>query len=197
MFRLIETIRLENGDFDNLEYHQRRINLSLQNLFSSFRAIELKTLLDNSNPPSSGLFKCRLTYDERKHQLEYEPYTIRAITSLKVVEANTIMYPFKYSDRSMLNILFSKREEADDVLIVKNGMVTDTSYANIVFKREDQWITPANCLLKGTMRQYLLDSKKIKEEVILSIDVRTFEKFKLINAMLRWEGAEVDTINII
>ena len=83
------------------------------------------------------------------------------------------------------------------MLLVRNGMITDTSYSNIVFRREGEWITPSFCLLKGTMRQYLLDNGKIREEQIAVKDLPRFEKFKLINAMIGWDGEEVNVSNIV
>lgn len=44
-------------------------------------------------------------------------------------------------DRTQLDELFSKRENCDEVIILKNGIVTDTSIANIAIFYENTWIT--------------------------------------------------------
>jgi 4-amino-4-deoxychorismate lyase len=78
------------------------------------------------------------------------------IESLKLVEDNTISYRHKYSDRSHLLELMNMRGDCDDILIVKDGYITDTSFSNIVFFDGDKWVTPARPLLRGTMRESLL-----------------------------------------
>ena len=70
--------------------------------------------------------------------------------------------------------LYDLRNDCDDILIVKRGMVTDSSYANIVFRRGKRWYTPWSALLKGTMRLNLLERNKIYEEEIRVEDLRIF-----------------------
>lgn len=196
MSRLIETIRLEDGKFERLPYHQQRMDNALNHFFKG-ATIQLAKELMHQNFPMEGLYKCRVVYEDRIAKIDFEPYTFRSINSLKKIEAPFISYPFKWEDRDKLINAFQQREQCDDVLITKDGMITDTSYSNIIFKREGEWITPSSCLLKGTMRQYLLDQGKIREERISVDDLPRFEKFKLINAMLGWDGAETDVLNIV
>ena len=46
--------------------------------------------------------------------------------------------------------------------MTKNGLLTDTSYCNILLFDETDWITPSQPLIKGVRRDYLLDQKMIK-----------------------------------
>ena len=198
MYRLIETIRLEDGTFGNLNYHQQRMNHAFGQLYLNSIALDLEKILVEDTYPAYGLFKCKVVYDLSNHVIQYEPYTIRQVISLKMVEQNELVYNFKYEDRLQLNQAFNKRKRCDDVLIIKEGLVTDTSYANIVFKKKNgEWVTPSSCLLKGTMRQFLIDTNRIKEEVVSGNDVSKFESYKLINSMLRWDSAERDVCNIV
>jgi 4-amino-4-deoxychorismate lyase len=196
MSRLIETVRLEDGKFQRLSYHQQRMDDALDHFFKG-TTIHLANELKQINFPEKGLYRCRVIYDSLINKIEFEPYTIRTISSLKMVEVPSMSYPFKWEDRDKLMNAFDKREQCDDVLILKYGTVTDTSYSNILFKKEGEWITPSSCLLKGTMRQYLLDSGRIREEQISIKDLRGFEKFKLINALMGWDGEEIDISNIV
>jgi 4-amino-4-deoxychorismate lyase len=197
MSLLIETIRLEDGVFKNLTYHQQRMNESLFSLFTKKEQNDLEGIVKSSGFPKKGLHKCRVIYDDRNFNVEFETYTIRPVNSLKILADDTISYPFKYRDRTSLNDLFRRRENCDDVLIVKNGEVTDCSYANILFKKGADWVTPSSYLLKGTMRQFLLDDGQLKIDQIQRKDIRKFDKFKLVNAMLGFESAEVDVSRII
>ena len=125
------------------------------------------------------------------------PYTPRPINNLRIVEHDRIHYEFKYADRKTIDRLFELRKNCDDILIVKRGLVTDSSFANIVFRKGKRWYTPWSPLLKGTMRQNLLERDLIIEEEITKEDIKSFETFKLINAMLEFDAPEVPVSNIL
>jgi 4-amino-4-deoxychorismate lyase len=197
MSLLIETIRLEDGQFRNLSYHEQRMTDSVLSLFKIQNPFDLGKILDLHPHPKKGLHKCRVIYDHENIDVEIEPYTIRPVSSLKMIVNDEISYSLKYKDRTGINGLFDGRGSCDDILIIKDGEVTDSSYANIVFKKGADWVTPASCLLRGTMRHYLLDHNQIKLDLIQRKDIRKFERFKLINAMLGFESLEVDVSRII
>lgn len=184
MSRLIETIRISDGKPQNLEYHSRR----MRNLYSeNIQGIEF---------PSQGVHKLRIVYDQDHFTYTITPYTIRPVRSLKLVFDNNIVYDQKFEDRSAIDTLLTLKEDCDDILIIKNGLVTDVSYANIIFKRDNEWYTPDSFLLNGTMRQNLLDTRRIKEYRINVDNLKDFTHFRLINAMLRDEAPESEILNI-
>ena len=192
MCRLIESIKLLDGEFYNLAYHQQRMLRAAKHLWKTGHPIDLKTFLDAIEKPSQGLYKCRITYDEKDSDFEFVPYTPKLIRTLQLVEHNQIAYDHKYEDRRALDELFAQRGACDDILIIKNDEVTDSYYANIVFGRGNQWFTPRSALLEGTMRQSLMDRGIIKSEVIRRQDIASFERFKLVNAMVGFNGPELD-----
>lgn len=197
MSLLIESIKLLDGKFYNLFYHEQRMNKSLRTLCGTTEPVDLEAFLEKIDVPESGLYKCRLVYDDSSREIELVPYQPRPINTLRVIEHDRINYEFKYSDRENIDRLFALRQQCDDILIVKKGFVTDTSYCNIVFRKGSKWFTPWSALLKGTQRQKLLDEEVIVEEEIRLEDIKTFESFKLINAMLEFDGPERDIANII
>lgn len=197
MSRLIESIKLLDGRFSNLSYHEQRMTRSLKELFQVEGQINLSSVLENLDYPKNGFYKCRILYDNNARHIEFIPYTLKPISSLKVVLCDTILYDHKYSDRHSIQQLMLQKSECDDILIVKNGFVTDSSYANIVFKSGISWYTPDECLLKGTIRESLLEAGLIEAQPIKVTDLMKFEKFKLINAMLGFDGAECDISNIL
>jgi 4-amino-4-deoxychorismate lyase len=86
---------------------------------------------------------------------------------------------------------------ADDILIIKNGFITDTSFSNIAFFDGTQWFTPFTYLLNGTQRQHLLRQGAIVETEITPSDLKQFRYAKLINAMLDLETSPlIDIQNI-
>jgi len=198
MSHLFETIRLQDGELQNLEYHESRMNKSRKELFRVSDRIMLHPSILIPVDCKMGIFKCKVVYGTDIQNITFEPYVARKIKSLRLVEDNTITYNYKYTDRDRLNELLTKRGECDDILIVKNGFVTDTSFSNIVFYDGSDWVTPATPLLQGTMRSYLLDKKYVLEKEIKLGDLNLFQKARLINAMLPLEkGTDISVANIL
>ncbi|MFW5535892.1 MAG: aminotransferase class IV [Prevotella sp.] len=48
----------------------------------------------------------------------------------------------------------------------------------------NRWVTPAHPLLKGTMRQSLIDKGLLKEKDIMAEDFPKYLEVRLINAMM-------------
>ena len=197
MSRLIESICLRDGQFNNLLYHQQRMEYSLNELFGCTDRIDLSLFFHSHDFPKEGFYKCRVLYDHHSKVVEYIPYTFKPIASLRLIVDNSILYDHKYSDRLSINRLLNRRDGCDDILIIKDDGVTDASYANIVFKSGRKWYTPQTCLLRGTMRESLIHAGEISVEQIRSSDINKFEKFKLINAMLGFASSECDISHII
>jgi 4-amino-4-deoxychorismate lyase len=127
--------------------------------------------------------RCRVLYAEDIQKIEFFPYQIHPLSILEIVEANNMDYAYKYANRDAL-IALKNASQASDVLIVKNGMVTDITYANVAFWDGQNWVTPALPLLQGTKRTCLLKTKKIIEKNIQIADIQSFTKIKIFNAMM-------------
>jgi len=177
---LLETIKIEDGEIFNIKYHQKRSTQSRQILFGSTNILDLSTLV---HPPKEGLYRCRVLYAEELHSIEYIPYIKKDIHTLKIVPSQ-IEYNFKYANRDTLNALLLSHQDVDEVIIEKDGYLTDTTKANIAFYDGVQWFTPTTPLLKGTMREKLLDEGFLKKEDIKKEDIIHFSKVALINAMV-------------
>lgn len=199
MYPLFETLCVDNGRIRNAEWHRRRFETSYSSLY---RHCPTYSLLDNTHiSPEyrTGRFRLRISYNESSTKTEIEPYITKNITRLKVwAVAPSFDYSLKYTDRSVINNLFSQRGCCDDVLIIKNGMVTDTSACNIVFFDGQKWITPSTPLLCGTARVRLLADGTIEERPVVVRDIHKFEAFRLINALRHFDTvATTTTDNII
>jgi len=191
---LLETIKIEDGEVYDLSYHQARCDESRKALFHSTDRLDLSSLIQ---APPKGLYRCRILYDEKIHSIEYIPYSAKEIHRLKII-ASDLEYDHKYANRDALNKLLQAQPDADDILIEKEGYLTDTTIANIAFYDGKQWFTPEKPLLKGTMRAKLLDvgflhTRKIKKE-----DLKNYTQVALMNAMIGFKILNIDTIqNII
>jgi len=197
MSLLVETIRLLDGVLQNLEFHNSRMNQSRKELFNQHDIVDLEKYVKIPAGIHRGIYKCRVVYSSQPEEVSFETYEPRTIGTLRLIENNTINYPYKYTDRQALNDLFAYRGNCDDILIIRNGHVTDTSYSNIIFFDGTQWITPSTPLLHGTMRSCLLKNKIITEREIAVSDLTKFSKARLINAMLPFgTGKDIDIKNI-
>ena len=183
--QFVETIKIKEGKALNLAYHQARMARTFQSCFPSRRRDV--PLLENvlSPAPDMAFFKARVVYGEHGiEDVQYAPYAMREIHSLRLVTDDTIAYAFKSTDRSELNRLMAQRGDCDDIVIVKNGLVTDTSFTNIAALIGGKWLTPRHPLLMGTQRAALLDKGILREADITPDDLMQAENVCLINAMI-------------
>ncbi len=173
---LFETILCENGAAQNIKLHEQRI----------YESIGKKMDLSFLSPPDNGKYRCKVIYGDTVVSVEYAEYIKKQVKSLKVLHSD-ISYKIKSTDRTELDSLFSNRGEADDVLIIKNGLVTDTSIANTAFLKNNRWITPKTPLLKGTMRQKLINDGFLFEEDIEVAAIFEFDEIAIMNALRGFE----------
>lgn len=181
--KVLETIKVEDRQLQNIHWHNERFNQARTSLFGINKYLKLEDIIKIPKTLSNDVYKCRVIYTQHIEKIEFEKYTPRKIQSLKLIEANDIDYSNKYYDRRKIEDLFKQKENGDDILIIKNSLVTDTSFANIVFWDGKRWITPSTPLLKGTTRARLLSEGKISEVLISRDDLGKFKKARIINAM--------------
>ena len=185
MFPLFETIAIENGKIQNIERHQARYERSLRAMYGKSAVVfhELFSLITPPTELQQGLVHCRIDYNATQCQAQYFPYQRKTYRTFQPVVCNHIDYGLKYSDRTLLNELFAQRGTCDEIIIIKNGLVTDCSIGNLILRQGDQWFTPDSPLLRGTQREKLLAEGKIIERKILAENLPHFEEIRLINAM--------------
>ncbi|WP_300704276.1 aminotransferase class IV family protein [Bacteroides sp.] len=190
MYRFIETIRIDNGEICNLTFHNRRLNETRSHFWQGSPRLQLE---DYVKPvKEAGIFKARVVYGETGiEEVSYATYTLRCIQSLAIIPSDTIDYTYKSANREELNHLFAQRGACDDILIVKQGLVTDTSIANIALYDNNYWYTPKHPLLKGSKRAQLLEENVLSEKEIGLEDLSAFSTIRLFNAMIGWGELEL------
>lgn len=171
-----ETIKCEDYEIFNLEYHNKRVaktigkNLNLQEYITA---------------PTNELLRCKIIYDDNEIlSVDYFPYKIKEFKKFKILFDDNIKYSKKYLNREELDELFCKKDSCDEIIIIKNGIVTDTSIANIAVFYENSWITSTKYLLNGTTRTRLIEEKKIFEKDINLQMLQNAEKIAIFNAMI-------------
>lgn len=189
MKKLIESIQLLDGKLLNLFFHNQRFNHAREILFPHAPYQSLEDLIVIPQNVNQGVYKCRIVYQAQIQAISFQPYQARTVQSLKLIVHDQIDYSHKYEDRREIQDLFQQKGPANDILIVKQGQISDSSYANIIFFDGQKWLTPAYPLLAGTQRAKLLQDQKIIPEIIRPSDLKHFKYARLINAMLPMEQA--------
>ncbi len=183
MYPLFESLCVQNGRILNSKWHKERFQKAYLKYFGKSAHFNL---LDKINIPKEfkkGNVKLRVLYGENGREIQFEKYKLRKINSIRLVHVSDLKYPLKFTKRENLNTLFEKRGNCDEVIIVRNGQITDSSYANLIFFDGRDWITPKHPILKGTCRARLLANGKIKVATLGIKELEAFKGLKLINAM--------------
>lgn len=174
-----ETIKCEDYEIHNLIYHSNRISNTV--------ALNIN-LQDYIYPTSNKLLKCKVIYNnEGVLDVHFTSYEKRDIKTFKIIFDDKIEYSKKSIDRNNINKLFNKKDNCDEIIIVKNGIVHDTSIANIAILYEGIWITSKSCLLKGTTRARYINNNLLTEKDITIEMLKKASKIALMNAMIDFD----------
>ena len=184
---LLETIKLENGQFQNIEYHNKRFNCSRFDLFNINKKQHLENLIKVPKDSFEDIFRCRIIYEKEINEITFTPYLQKEIKTLKLVDIGNWNYSYKYADRNFMNNLLDENKDFDEVIMIQNGFITDCTIANLAFWDGSNWFTPSTPLLKGTKRQQLLDKQQIIEQEFRVEDLGKYQGVCLINAFRELE----------
>ena len=172
-----ETIRVVDGVPLNLKYHQKRVDWTIFNNFEK----ESFDLAQYIKLDTKGLYKCKIIYSDKFESITFEPYIQKEIITIKLVESD-IDYRYKYLERGNLNRL--KPQGFDEIIIIKNGYLTDSLIANIALKIDGIFYTPKTPLLRGTTREKYLFENKIIERDLTLMDLSDATHIGFLNAMI-------------
>lgn len=178
----LETICIDHGELLNAGAHITRMQLTAARFrFDAPPLPDLLSLLPRELRDTK--VKCRIIYRETLQDISFEKYQPKRIQSLQLVEAAPD-YAYKYADRKELIRLLERKGEADEILITRGGLITDSSFSNVVFRQGNLFFTPDSWLLNGTKRQKLLREGRITEKRITTESLHEYQSVFLINAML-------------
>jgi len=186
MSLFFETLYIDDGQIRNLSYHNKRMNQTIDANFGTHSHLDLSHFVDLEQ----SYQRCKVIYDQTIQTIQYHPITKRKFGCFKIINAD-IDYSYKYLDRSAIDALSEHRGECDDIIIVHNGKVLDTSIANIAYFDGERWITPAEPLLRGTMRASLLDRGRITEGDVHIDDLRHAHGLAIMNAIVGFVQVEM------
>ncbi len=184
MCRLIETIKYRNGKFHLLFYHEARANHARKILFGINSPLLLNKIKIPQNLKGNQTYKCRVVYQTDILEATFHPYHYRPAHTFQCVYDNQVTYPHKFDNRMSIETLEAQKGEADDIIIIKNQLVTDAANSNLAFLKNGKWYTPNSPLLMGTKRAYYLDIGMIIPAGISVENLHEYEKVCRINAFM-------------
>ena len=181
-----ETLKCKDEEVFNLNYHNQRIS----------RTIGMNiNLQEYIYPPNNQLLKCKVIYNQDEVlNIEFAQYKPRITKSFKIIIDDTIEYNCKSLNRKNIDNLYAKKEDCDEIIIIKNGYITDTSIANIAILENDIWITPKKPLLHGTTLDRLINLNYLKQQDITLDQLLKAPKIAIMNAMIGFKIIDKFTI---
>ena len=185
----IETLRIQDGHPCHLDDHTDRMRRTAQHF--GFTAPTLPHDIEARLPADlrTGTIRCRVLYDHTLREITFTPYRKRLIERLIAVDAGVMDYAFKYADRSPLARPQIPLAETDELLFVRDGDVTDTSYTNLILRRGDELVTPDTFLLDGTGRRRVLRTGRVRTARVRLSDLPAYDELLLVNAMMPLDEA--------
>ena len=175
-----ETLKLVKGEIQNLSFHNKRLNDTIKENFGIEAKIDLAEHIQQKDISKE---RCKVIYHDTIKEIQFFTLTPRKFQSFKVLETD-ITYNFKNVDREGIELLLKQKKACDDIIMIKEGLVTDTSIANIAFYDGKRWITPKSPLLKGTFRASLLEKQLLLEKDVKMKDIEQAQGFALMNALI-------------
>jgi len=176
-----EVICIYNGEPMHMPYHLQRMAKTIRDFYQKPMP-ELQ--LNIPDEARKGKFKCRIEYTDTIRSITFSPYLQKQRKSVALVFDDNICYKYKSVDRRALTRLV-QQAQTDDVIIIRNGMITDASYCNLVFEDfAGRLFTPSDALLPGTCRQRLIDNGTVTERPIRADELHFYKTVYFINAMM-------------
>lgn len=196
MYLFLETMYYDYAGIRNLELHLERVQSSLiyasggvlsGSAYTTF--IQIKEILRSFRIPGN-VQKVRMLYDDKGLELEASHLHIQYPASFRCVEVDDgFDYSYKFSDRKILDEAFDKREDSEEVILIRKGYITDSSKANLAFRKNEVWYTPYFPLLAGTTWKKLVREKKIIPRPIHVDQIKLFDGVRTFNALHLFEAA--------
>lgn len=184
MFLCFETIKSIDGNLQNIEFHQKRFENTRKALFKQSDEISLR---EHISVPKQGTYRVKVEYNNKIQNVTCKEYEETRVFKKFLLCNADFEYAFKFCEREC----FCKpKHGADEILFLKNNLLSDTTIANIALMKDGVWFTPKKPLLKGTTRERLLEQGLLKEDNLGINDLKIAQKFAIMNALIGFKVLE-------
>ncbi|QGM80195.1 aminotransferase class IV family protein [Otariodibacter oris] len=193
-YPLFETLSIIDGKFQNLSFHQERMDNAFNAYLNEKPGINLSDIVI-PNEYQQGQFRCRIDYNAYQYEMQIYPYTPRKIQQFQCVYVENFDYSFKFTDRKRLDSLKNLQKTNQEILIINNDKVSDCTIGNLLFLKNGRWYSPTDYLLKGTQLAYLLEQSVVELVSINTKDLLEYEAVMMINALNPFDPKRAIIIN--
>lgn len=208
-YELLETLRLENGEYAWLEQHIARLMASAKALSFSVAESYVRAVLARvADTHDKHAWRVRLTvnragetfvsaeeiidrnvpiWSKPSSLLDFQPKTIRLAAHPISESDNALQH--KTTRRAVYDQHRRDMGEAFDVLLWnEKNELTEFTYGNVVLNIGGEWLTPpTTCgLLAGVLRSELLRRAEIHECVLTKDDLARAKSVWFINSVRGW-----------
>jgi len=197
-FDLFETLRYDpTGGYFLLERHLDRLEASaiyFGFLFERTKVVEC--LLDESKRFGKETHRVRCVLERSgKVRVEAVPLPPANVSTWRVgfaktpVSSQDVMLFHKTTARDVYANRLAERPDCDEVILFnERGEITECSIGNIVVEKFGVYATPpVSCgLLAGTFRDELLETGKVKEQILTETHIKQADALFMINSVREW-----------
>ncbi|MGE5450830.1 MAG: chorismate-binding protein [Acidobacteriota bacterium] len=194
-FELLESLRLDHGQFARLPLHLARLRRSAQHFgvpLNESAVQDQLAALTRAHP--QGVFKVRLRVDPAGQvfteatALPLAAAAIRVRLAAQPMPAPDEFIWHKTTRREAYEAYAPAPGCFDTLLLNRQGELTEFTIGNVAIELDGQWVTPPSpCgLLPGVMRESLLQSGRLIERVVTLKELPQASGMALINSVRGW-----------
>ncbi|HSO46216.1 MAG TPA: aminodeoxychorismate synthase component I, partial [Rhodoferax sp.] len=199
-FKLLETLRLENGSFHNLEAHLARLERAAAHFAYPLNEPHIRRVLSALITDKSA-WRVRLLLDDKGHA-QAQPFALPPspapvtlqLASRPFNEAHSEFTRFKTTHRAHYEAFASTDPDVFDTLLYNEaGELTECTRGNIALLLDGRWVTPPlRCgLLDGIGREMALKEGRLLEAVVRVDDLPRVQALAFINSLRGWLDARL------
>lgn len=199
-FRVLETLRLENGQWRNLDAHLQRMSSAANHFSYVFdEGMVREALLSAAVANRTGLFRARGLlsasgqFELELHAFEADNKPVQLRVASQPMDALPEFVLHKTTHRPEYDTFQKEAGSAFDVVLFdRQGHITETCRCNIVLKLGGELLTPQisegteTYLLPGVFRAQLLRENAIRQATLTVSDLQRAEEVWLINSLRGW-----------
>ncbi|MFD2657002.1 aminodeoxychorismate synthase component I [Gracilibacillus thailandensis] len=196
-FSLLESIKLEQGNYPLLSFHMNRLRESAIYFQIPHRIDYIVQQLEElATKNTNGTFKVRLLlHSNGEITLECKsvkpiPEPIQVTIARKPIDKENIFLYHKTTNRSVYKVFeeYMPMNALTTLLWNEDGFITEFTIGNVVLENNGLYYTPpvTDGLLAGTYRQKLLTDGIIKEKSVSLDEINNFDHIWFINSVRGW-----------
>lgn len=201
-FQLLETLRLEDGEFWLLAQHRQRLRASAAYFAFPFDEAAIDRELQQvaaRHPGGPWRVRLLLRNDGRLQaealplQETVQPVAVALAAAPLATAGRDADFIRHKTDRREHYDALARPGVFDTLLFNERGELTEFTRGNLALKLGGKWQTPplASGLLPGTFRSFLLESGQLHEAVLTPADLRRAQGCAFYNGLRGWLAAEV------